>query len=378
MPNDADAPLETVTVVVHREPRWKWLAVPTLMIALGATCLAASVSLPWAGFLLAGIFGYLRSKAHGTSSRLMLEVTNGDLVIEAAPNLSGRHLLHAVQGAEPEQLVFTGDDGSTLEVRARNAAEASSLLSALRRPGTVVSGRVPALGDLIALTVATLALSAAIFVVAPPILWVLGIAAPAAMVAWIRSLQQIIAGKDGIVVRSLRNRARRRFVPYAEVARVADRAVVTKNNEVIPLAPDVITAAFDPSRRISVSALEEEVRRGVACAEENAKHAGPSLESALASPSDVHGGFREVSIPEEDLWQLLERHDTTLDLRTRAAEVLRGRVAPAELRIRVAELARSSAHVDTRDALYRIATEEETAAGEAEAEATDVRRRASA
>jgi len=117
---------------------------------------------------------------------------------------------------------------------------------------------------------------------------------------------------------------------------------------------------------MSSSALEEEVRRGVACAVENATQIGPSLESALASPSDGPGRFRDVSIPEEDLWQLLERHDTKLDLRTRAAELLRGRVAPGELRIRVAELARSSAAGDTRDALYRIAAEDETAAAEPE------------
>jgi hypothetical protein len=360
---------ETLTFDVYEEPRWKWLAGPTAVMALGAACLGASVSLYWVGILAALLVGYLRAKMHDTSGRIRFEVTGGELVVKGRPKVSGKRLLDVRRGGEPEQLVLTGDDGTRLEVRARTEKEASAVLAAVRRPGTVVAGRVPAFQDLIALAATTLVLSVAIVFVAPPIAWALALAAPAAIAAWVRNFKEVVAGKDGIAIHSRREHGRRRFISYADIARVTDDAVVTKDGEVVNVVPDLFLAAFDPSSRASARELVEEIRRGVAEAEASPRSAEPNLESALAGAVASHeAGFRETSIPNEDLWRLLERHDTPLETRTRAAELLRLRVPPEEVRIRVAELALSSARQETREALLRVASEEEE---EADAEAIE-------
>lgn len=348
---------EKRVVRVQEEPRWKWLAAPTAILALAATAMFATVSSTAAAILVGVLIGYVRSKAHSTTSLVDVELEDGELRFAKRPHLSGRRLLGARAGAEPEQILLTADDGSIMTVRTISPEAARDLLRAIRPPRTSVSGRVPGLGDLFTFAITVALFSVGIVLAAAPIAWPLALALPLAAAAWVRSMRQVVAGDDGIEVR---RRGQRRFVPYADIARIDAESVVLRSGEVVALGTDPWLAAFDPGAKAADADLIERARAGLArSVETGASRTAPELEGALAA-ADAHGqeGFREVAIPEEDLFRLLDRPDVSAADRSRAADLLRQRVAPAELRLRIADLASSSAREETRQTLFRIAAPE--------------------
>ncbi len=337
-----------VVVDTYKEPSWKYLAVPTTSLAAAATVLLVSHYSYFSLVLFGAFIGFLRASSTTHVPKVHLRVEDGELYV--GDGKQPTRLLDARQGIEPEQLVLSKDDGSTLVVRASNQGKVAAVLDALRPRGTAVSGRLPTLLEMAPLVAVTVASSVALVALAPPIAWLLAAVLPIAVAAWLRGLQQIVAGTDGIELRSRRGR---RFVPYVAIERVESERVVLKSGELLTLAPDLLTSAFDPSTRRAA-------QRVLDCVQVGTTQPPASALPVLDAPQTHGANYRDGSLPDAALWDIVERSDAEPELRARAAELLRVRVEAPELRVRIADVVQATARSETRDELLRIADAAQT------------------
>lgn len=260
-------------------------------------------------------------------------------------------------GREHEaMLVITDASGHSHVFRTADVASAETLASELALPGVRAAGGGEGASWSWAAVAAAVALVALLRGAVPVAMLVVGGAA--LMVVQALGAMRILAGVDGVEIRSLG--MGRRFIAYRDVQVVADDTVSLASGEMLRLKYALMGGfnwRWHAHERVLARVREGAEQARVRARVSQGAEAATALEVAAVLARAEQASYREASVTDDVLWRVVEAADVAPTARVRAAEALEQRNGPVA-RVRIAEIAISLADSDARDALMRVAEDE--------------------